>query len=225
MTKFVFVTGGVVSSLGKGIAAASLAAMFGALRDSGMPIDAVLERLADDARERIFELFAQLDENGKEYMLRVETTPGRMLIGECLPKSHTVPFDVVNKVLTSVIPAAYGDSHSFIPAVIGNAKQFFLMRQSDRADLADLATDLALPESALDVIQRYPLRWWFPEDQVYRLGAGWRDRWRRPTRRCTPSPNARAPRSTTSPTSSGPTTTTPCWAASTTTSARTTRCS
>jgi predicted membrane-bound mannosyltransferase len=25
------------------------------------------------------------------------------------------------------------------------------------------------------VIQRYPLRWWFPEDQVYRLGPGWRD--------------------------------------------------
>lgn len=43
------------------------------------------------------------------------------------------------------------------PAVIGNAKQFFLMRQADRADLADLAADLALPESALDAIQRYPL--------------------------------------------------------------------
>lgn len=42
-------------------------------------------------------------------------------------------------------------------AVIGNAKQFFLMRQSDRADLADLAADLALPESAVDAIQRYPL--------------------------------------------------------------------
>lgn len=25
------------------------------------------------------------------------------------------------------------------------------------------------------VIQRYPLRWWFPEDQVYRLNEGWRD--------------------------------------------------
>jgi hypothetical protein len=25
------------------------------------------------------------------------------------------------------------------------------------------------------VVQRYPLRWWFPEDQVYRLGPGWRD--------------------------------------------------
>lgn len=43
------------------------------------------------------------------------------------------------------------------PAVIGNAKQFFLMRQADRADLADLAADLALPESAVEAIQRYPL--------------------------------------------------------------------
>jgi hypothetical protein len=25
------------------------------------------------------------------------------------------------------------------------------------------------------VIQRYPLRWWFPEDQMYRLNSGWRD--------------------------------------------------
>ena len=42
-------------------------------------------------------------------------------------------------------------------AVIGNAKQFFLMRQNDRGDLADLAHDLPLPETALDAIQRYPL--------------------------------------------------------------------
>ena len=25
------------------------------------------------------------------------------------------------------------------------------------------------------VIQRYPLRWWFPEDQIYRLSTGWQD--------------------------------------------------
>ena len=47
-------------------------------------------------------------------------------------------------------------------AVIGNAKQFFFMRQADRADLTDLARDLPLPETALDAIQRYPLpeHWW-----------------------------------------------------------------
>ncbi|MDB6094025.1 MAG: hypothetical protein JWM32_1587 [Verrucomicrobia bacterium] len=42
-------------------------------------------------------------------------------------------------------------------AVIGNAKQFFLMRQNDRGDLADLSADLPLPEAAIEAIQRYPL--------------------------------------------------------------------
>ncbi|MCB1103396.1 MAG: hypothetical protein H7A44_08540 [Opitutaceae bacterium] len=52
--------------------------------------------------------------------------------------------------------ARFKDS-SIRPAVIGNAKQFFLMRQSDRNDLADLSVDLGLPENALEAIQRYPL--------------------------------------------------------------------
>jgi hypothetical protein len=52
-------------------------------------------------------------------------------------------------------------------AVIGNAKQFFLMRQSDRGDLADLAADLGLPETALEAIQRYPLPEQLPEDRRY----------------------------------------------------------
>ncbi|MBW6523251.1 DNA-directed RNA polymerase subunit beta' [Sphingomonas sp. RHCKR47] len=42
----------------------------------------------------------QTDENGKQYLKRFETTPGRMLLGETLPKSHKVPFDVVNRLLT-----------------------------------------------------------------------------------------------------------------------------
>ena len=42
----------------------------------------------------------QTDEKRKEHMVRFPTTPGRMLLGECLPKSHRVPFDVVNRLLT-----------------------------------------------------------------------------------------------------------------------------
>ncbi|WP_442678749.1 DNA-directed RNA polymerase subunit beta' [Sphingomonas sp. ASY06-1R] len=42
----------------------------------------------------------QTDEAGKTYMKRVETTPGRMLIAETLPKSHKVPFETVNRLLT-----------------------------------------------------------------------------------------------------------------------------
>jgi hypothetical protein len=46
-------------------------------------------------------------------------------------------------------------------AVVGNTKQFFLLRQSDRSDMQDLARDVGLPESAVEAIQRYPL----PEQQ------------------------------------------------------------
>ncbi|MFL5006750.1 MAG: DNA-directed RNA polymerase subunit beta', partial [Microvirga sp.] len=42
----------------------------------------------------------QTDEQGNTYMKRFETTAGRMLLGETLPKSHKVPFETVNKVLT-----------------------------------------------------------------------------------------------------------------------------
>jgi hypothetical protein len=50
-------------------------------------------------------------------------------------------------------------------AVIGNAKQFFLMRQADRSDLAELAVDLALPESAVEAIQHYPMPEQLPAEQ------------------------------------------------------------
>jgi DNA-directed RNA polymerase subunit beta' len=42
----------------------------------------------------------QTNESGETVMQRFETTPGRMLIGECLPKNHRTPYDVVNRLLT-----------------------------------------------------------------------------------------------------------------------------
>jgi type IV secretory pathway VirB4 component len=42
-------------------------------------------------------------------------------------------------------------------AVFGNSRQFFLMRQSDRADLADMAHDIVLPEITQQTIMNYPL--------------------------------------------------------------------
>ncbi len=39
-------------------------------------------------------------EDGSTVLQRFETTPGRMLLGECLPQSHKVPFATVNRLLT-----------------------------------------------------------------------------------------------------------------------------
>lgn len=47
-------------------------------------------------------------------------------------------------------------------AVFGNSRQFFLMRQNDRADLDDIGKDIAIPEITRHTIMNYPL----PDHQV-----------------------------------------------------------
>jgi len=42
-------------------------------------------------------------------------------------------------------------------AVFGNSRQFYIMRQNDRADLEDMAQDIALPEVTKHAIMNYPL--------------------------------------------------------------------
>ncbi len=59
-----------------------------------------LEAGAVTLHTKIISRVPQVDEAGKEYMFRVETTPGRMLLGETLPMSHKVPFDTINRLLT-----------------------------------------------------------------------------------------------------------------------------
>jgi len=48
------------------------------------------------------------------------------------------------------------------PVIMGNSKQFFLMRQFDRSDLEDISQDIQLPEVMIDAVQHYPL----PEQQA-----------------------------------------------------------
>ena len=44
--------------------------------------------------------FRSIDEKGKPTSHIYETTPGRMLLGELLPRSPMVPFDLINRLLT-----------------------------------------------------------------------------------------------------------------------------
>jgi DNA-directed RNA polymerase subunit beta' len=63
-------------------------------------VDQALEAGAVTLHSKIVSRVPQTDEDGKRYMKRVETTPGRMLLGETLPQSHKVPFETVNRLLT-----------------------------------------------------------------------------------------------------------------------------
>lgn len=51
--------------------------------------------------------------------------------------------------------------------VVGNCKQFWLMRQLDRSDVDDIARDIGLPESVCTSIQNYPMPEQQPEGKKY----------------------------------------------------------
>ncbi len=100
----------------------------------------------------------QTDEAGKEYMKRVETTPGRMLIGECLPKSHTVPFEVVNKLLTKkeigdVIDQVYRHTGQKDTVLFADAIMALGFRHACKAGISFGKDDMIIPEEKEGLIE------------------------------------------------------------------------
>ncbi len=94
----------------------------------------------------------QVDENGTEFMLRVETTPGRMLMGECLPKSHKVPFSVVNRLLTKkdigdVIDEVYRHTGQKDTVLFADAIMALGFRHACRAGISFGKDDMIIPDA------------------------------------------------------------------------------
>ena len=69
---------------------------FGTAGEVEQALDAGVITLHSHIHVRI----ATVDERGNDFVRRIETTPGRMFIMNILPKSASVPLDILNKVLT-----------------------------------------------------------------------------------------------------------------------------
>ncbi|HEY0623769.1 DNA-directed RNA polymerase subunit beta' [Sphingomonas sp.] len=92
----------------------------------------------------------QTDEDGNTYMKRFETTPGRMLLGECLPKSHKVPFDVVNRLLTKkdvgdVIDEVYRHTGQKETVLFADAIMALGFRHAFKAGISFGKDDMIIP--------------------------------------------------------------------------------
>ena len=94
----------------------------------------------------------QADEKGKIALKRFETTPGRMLIGECLPKNHKVPFDIVNRLLTKkeigdVIDQVYRHTGQKDTVLFADAIMTLGFRHAFKAGISFGKDDMIIPES------------------------------------------------------------------------------
>ncbi|WP_423604017.1 DNA-directed RNA polymerase subunit beta' [Sphingomonas sp. MS122] len=99
----------------------------------------------------------QTDEDGNTYMKRFETTPGRMLLGECLPKSHKVPFDVVNRLLTKkdvgdVIDEVYRHTGQKETVLFADAIMALGFRHAFRAGISFGKDDMIIPAAKDEMV-------------------------------------------------------------------------
>lgn len=106
---------------------------------------------------RITSRVPQTDEDGNTYMKRFETTPGRMLLGECLPKSHKVPFDVVNRLLTKkdvgdVIDEVYRHTGQKETVLFADAIMALGFRHAFKAGISFGKDDMIIPAAKDEMV-------------------------------------------------------------------------
>ena len=92
----------------------------------------------------------QTDEKGQQYLKRFETTPGRMLLGETLPKSHKVPFEIVNRLLTKkdvgdVIDEVYRHTGQKETVLFADAIMALGFRHAFKAGISFGKDDMIIP--------------------------------------------------------------------------------
>ena len=100
----------------------------------------------------------QADEKGKTYMMRVDTTPGRMLLAECLPQSHKVPFELVNRLLTKkeigdVIDQVYRHTGQKDTVLFADAIMTLGFRNAFKAGISFGKDDMIIPEEKIQLVE------------------------------------------------------------------------
>ncbi len=118
-----------------------------------------LETKAVTLHTRIITRVPQADEKGKIEMKRFITTPGRMLIGECMPKNHKVPFDIVNRLLTKkdigdVIDEVYRHTGQKDTVLFADAIMALGFSNAFKAGISFGKDDMIIPDSKVGMIEK-----------------------------------------------------------------------
>jgi DNA-directed RNA polymerase subunit beta' len=118
-----------------------------------------LDSKAVTLHSKIIARVPQTDEAGKPYLKRFETTPGRMLLGECLPKSHKVPFEIVNRLLTKkeigdVIDQVYRHTGQKDTVLFADAIMSLGFRHAFKAGISFGKDDMIIPDSKVESVEQ-----------------------------------------------------------------------
>ncbi|WP_439534701.1 DNA-directed RNA polymerase subunit beta', partial [Polymorphobacter sp.] len=102
------------------------------------------------------------NEAGETVLRRVETTPGRMLLGECLPKSHKVPYETINRLLTKkeigdVIDTVYRHTGQKETVLFADAIMTLGFRHAFQAGISFGKDDMVIPAAKAVLVDKTKL--------------------------------------------------------------------
>ncbi len=120
-------------------------------------IQLALDNGVVDLHTRIKALWRSRDAGGAETIEQVITTPGRMIIGEVLPRHANVPFSLVNRVLTkkevgSVIDTVYRHCGQKETVIFADQIMGLGFSYACRAGISFGKDDLKIPDSKDNLI-------------------------------------------------------------------------
>ncbi len=127
--------------------------IFGDLSEVNQALDAKVVSLHSRIKARL----AQVGENGAAVFKRFDTTPGRMLLGQVLPKNAKVPFDLVNRLLTKkdigdVIDAVYRHTGQKETVLFADAIMTLGFRHAFKAGISFGKDDMLIPPEKIQMV-------------------------------------------------------------------------
>ncbi len=140
-----------------------LSMMFDGLKGEGMTfgdiaeIEMALFNKVVTLHTKIKARYKTVDENNKPITVRVETTPGRMLISQILPRHPKVPFDAINRVLTkkdvsSLIDIVYRHCGQKETVIFCDRMMALGFANACKAGLSFGKDDLIIPEAKVGLV-------------------------------------------------------------------------
>ena len=101
--------------------------------------------------------YETLDENFQNRTITVETTPGRMLVSEILPKHPKVSFELINKILTkkeisNAIDVVYRHCGQKKTVIFADKLMEIGFREACKAGISFGKDDLLIPQSKTDLL-------------------------------------------------------------------------
>ena len=118
-------------------------------------IGEIEQALASDAvsiHAKVQARYVTVDENGDPITVRVETTPGRMMLADILPRSANVPYGLINRLLTkkeisTVIDEVYRHCGQKETVIFADRMMGLGFNYACRAGISFGKDDLVIPEA------------------------------------------------------------------------------